>query len=71
MDNILNTLQKFDVYEYKADGFGSCLFSEGVTRVFGENKVIIADGFKIFASVQPLHKKDGLKLIGYIYKSEE
>lgn len=57
---------KFDVYEHDCNG-SKCLFSEGVKREFGENKLVFVDGHQILASVQPLQDSDGLKLIGYLY----
>lgn len=57
---------KFDVYEYNGDGL-SCFFSRGVSREFGENKVVFVDGMQLIASVQPLHSSKGLDLIGYLY----
>ena len=55
---------KHDVYQYKANG---CLFSDGVTRVFGENRVIHTDHGNIINSVMPLHDSNGLIKIGYLY----
>lgn len=41
-----------NVYRSKLD---SCLFSDGITREFGENRVIkLTDGGTILACVQPL-----------------
>jgi len=57
---------KFNVYEYDCKE-GKSLFSEGVKREFGENKVVIVDGHQIIAIVKPLQDSGGLKLIGYLY----
>ena len=59
---------KHDVYQY-TDGKSNSklLFSRGVTREFGENKVVFTDGHQIIASVQPLNHPNGLELIGYLY----
>jgi hypothetical protein len=57
---------KHDVYEIVING-SKHLFSDGVKRDFGENKVVFVDGHQILASVQPLHTTDGLKCIGHLY----
>ena len=60
--------EKFDVYEYKTTNGSSHLFSAGVSREFGENKVIYTEDGQLFASVQPLHDAGGLDLIGHCYR---
>ena len=59
--------EKFDLYEYDHKG-SKCLFSKGVAREFGVNKVVFVDGHQILASVQPLQDPNGLKLIGHLYE---
>ena len=61
-------MKKFDVYEYKSNG--DVLFSNGVTREFGQNVIVFVDGHKIIASVMPLHGSEGLNKIGYMVKGE-
>lgn len=63
--------EKFNVYEYKSSAGSSTLFSKGVTREFGENKVVFVDGHQIIASVMPLHDSNGLDKIGYIVKGDQ
>ena len=58
---------KHNVYSYKMKGGSISFFSEGVTREFGENRVIFVDGRQVLSSVQPLHDKNGLTLAGYLY----
>lgn len=57
---------KHEVYEVVING-SQHLFSDGVKREFGENKVVFVDGHQIFASVQPLRTTDGLKRVGHLY----
>lgn len=49
-------------------------FSDGVTRDFGQNKVIkLIDGESIFCSVQPLKCEPlacGLRIVGTIHREE-
>ncbi len=59
--------EKFDVYEYKVGGV-STLFSRGVSRDFGENRVVFVDSHQIIASVLPLQDSNGLEKIGYMIK---
>ena len=56
---------KFDVYKYDADGIVT-LFSKGIKREFGQNKVVFTDGHQIFGVVMPLHDSEGLELIGHL-----
>ena len=58
--------KKFDVYESEHNGLKNH-YSRGVTRVFGENKLVFVNGHQILCSVQPMHDSKGLKLIGYLY----
>ena len=62
---------KHDVYEYKDSAFGA-FFSAGVTREFGQNKIVTTkDRGEIFTSVMPLHSTDGLVLVGYLISEVE
>ena len=62
---------KYDVYEYKPKVGSSTLFSKGVSRDFGENRVVFVEGHQFVASVMPLHDSNGLKKIGYIVKPSD
>lgn len=46
-------MTKYDVYGC-ANGIDSSLYSEGVTRVFGENRSVTTEDEVFLASVQPL-----------------
>lgn len=59
--------EKHDVYQYVAENGSKHLFSRGIEREFGENRVVFVDGHQVLASVQPLHDANGLDLIGYLY----
>lgn len=60
-------LTKYDVFEATLSG-STHFFSNGITRVFGENKVIHTEGGTIFASVQPAFADTSdLKKIGHIF----
>jgi hypothetical protein len=68
INEIRKTLTKTsNVYRSKSD---SCLFSDGITREFGENRVInLTDGGSIVACVQPLCvDPNELTLIGKLTK---
>ena len=59
-----------DVYEYKAT-VGGAFFSTGVTREFGQNKIVTTkSNGEIFTTVMPLHSTDGLVLVGYLISEE-
>lgn len=63
---------KFDVYEYKTHGGVSHLFSKGVTREFGENKIVsFLDGLQALVSVQPLKYHNGLAVVGTIWVDKQ
>ena len=62
---------KHDVYEYNPKVGSSTLFSKGVSRDFGENRVVFVEGHQFIASVMPLHDSNGLTKIGYIVKPIE
>jgi len=47
------TMKKYDVYGC-SNGIDGHLFSEGVTRAFGENKIVTTDDEVFLASVQPI-----------------
>lgn len=62
----MSELIKFDVFEYETgDGFRT-LFSKGVNREFGENKVVYTGDYQFLSSVMPCHDSNGLKKVGYI-----
>ncbi len=58
--------EKHDVYQYEHNG-SKTLFSRGVKREFGENRVVFVDGHQVLSSVMPLQDAGGLELIGYLY----
>lgn len=60
-------MNKHDVYELVING-SRHLFSDGVKRVFGENRIVFVEGGgQMLASVHPRHTTDGLKRIGFLY----
>jgi hypothetical protein len=61
-----DTKKKYEVYGYIVNN-SQALFSKGVTRDFGENRIVFVDGLQILANVQPLHDANGLDLVGYLY----
>jgi hypothetical protein len=64
---------KHDVYQAEYIKGSPELFSAGVTRAFGTNKIVFVDGHQIFASVMPLmcdpETDDTLERIGYLVNS--
>tara|TARA_R110000850_G_C9996087_1_gene467939 strand:- start:2503 stop:2727 length:225 start_codon:yes stop_codon:yes gene_type:complete len=59
--------QKHDVYGYEMKGGSISFYSKGVTREFGENRIVFVDGHQMLASVQPLQDSNGLKLMGHMH----
>lgn len=58
---------------YRDEKYGH-LYSDGVTRDFGENKTVLTDHGSVFSSIQPLKcdpEKNGLKLFGTIAVQED
>jgi hypothetical protein len=62
----MSGIKKVKVYSATYEG-SEHFFSEGVTREFGENKMMFIHGGTTISLVQPLHTTEGLNLIGYIY----
>ncbi len=64
------TGQRFDVYQYITENGTRCMFSEGVAREFGENKMVtITGGTRLMVNVKPLQDSNGLTLIGTLFKN--
>ncbi len=62
--------KKYDVYQYQTDEGSVSLYSDGVKRDFGENKVVFIGSKQVVASVQPLYDPFGLELVGHLYTKE-
>jgi hypothetical protein len=60
--------QKFEVYGFIVNG-NQTLFSKGVTRDFGENKVVFTESNEFLSSVLPLQDSGGLEFVGHIYNT--